>query len=50
MSDPIVAAPVTALVDAINRADTDAFVTAFTNDGFVVVGDRLARFTIPPNH
>ena len=50
MSDPIVAAPVAALVEAINRADADAIVAAVTNDGFVVVGERLARFTIPPNH
>lgn len=103
-------APVRAMVDAINDADTDAFVAAFTADGFisdwgtvtsgpdgvrawagsdaigagarmtvlsaetdgdttrirfawassvfngesdgifVVSGDRLASFTIPPNH
>lgn len=35
MPDPIVPGAVAALVDAINRADTDAFVAAFTEDGFV---------------
>ena len=35
MTDPTVPAPVAALVDAINAADTDAFVAAFTDDGFV---------------
>lgn len=35
MSDRTVPAPVKALVDAINEADTDAFVAAFTPDGFV---------------
>lgn len=32
---PTVPAPVQALVDAINAADTDAFVGAFTEEGFV---------------
>lgn len=32
---PQVPAPVQAMVDAINAADTEAFVDAFTPDGFV---------------
>lgn len=35
MSETTVPAPVQALVDAINAADTEAFVGAFTPDGFV---------------
>lgn len=35
MSDNPVPAPVQAMVDAINAADTEAFVSAFTADGFV---------------
>lgn len=35
MSAASVPAPVQAMVDAINAADTDAFVAAFTTDGFV---------------
>lgn len=35
MSDNTVPAPVQAMVDAINAADTEAFVSAFTADGFV---------------
>ncbi|GAA2928287.1 hypothetical protein GCM10010458_08250 [Microbacterium luteolum] len=35
MSDSTVPAPVQAMVDAINAADTEAFVSAFTADGFV---------------
>ena len=35
MSAPAVPAPVRVLVDAINAADTEAFVAAFTPDGFV---------------
>lgn len=35
MSDVSVPAPAQAMVDAINAADTDAFVAAFTADGFV---------------
>ncbi|WP_067202593.1 nuclear transport factor 2 family protein [Microbacterium sp. XT11] len=35
MSQPELPAPVQAMVDAINDADTDAFVRAFTPDGFV---------------
>jgi len=36
MSDlPSLPAPVTAFVDAINRADTDAFVALFTEDGLI---------------
>lgn len=35
MSDTTVPAPVQAMVEAINAADTDAFVAAFTDDGFV---------------
>ena len=35
MSDSSVPAPVQALIDAINDADADAFVAAFTADGFV---------------
>lgn len=59
-----VPAPVQRVVDAINAADTDAFVAAFTDDGFVddwgrvlrgpegvrSCGDRVAGFTIPPVH
>lgn len=35
MSETTLPAPVAAVVDAINAADTDAFVAAFTADGFV---------------
>jgi len=35
MSDNTVPSPVQAMVDAINAADTEAFVSAFTADGFV---------------
>jgi len=35
MSQPELPAPVQVMVDAINDADTDAFVRAFTPDGFV---------------
>ena len=35
MTDLVIPAPVAALVDAINAADTDAFVAAFIDDGFV---------------
>jgi hypothetical protein len=35
MSEVVVPAPVQAMVDAINAADTEAFVDAFTADGFV---------------
>ncbi|WP_407360724.1 nuclear transport factor 2 family protein [Microbacterium sp. LBN7] len=35
MSQNSVPAPVQAMVDAINAADTEAFVSAFTADGFV---------------
>lgn len=35
MSDNTVPAPVQAMVDAINAADTEAFVSAFIADGFV---------------
>lgn len=35
MSDILLPAPVQAMVDAINAGDTDAFVAAFTADGFV---------------
>lgn len=35
MSAPAVPAPVQALIDAINTADTEAFVAAFAPDGFV---------------
>lgn len=35
MTEITVPAPVQALVDAINSADTEAFVGAFTADGFV---------------
>jgi hypothetical protein len=35
MTAPDVPAPVQAMVDAINAADTEAFVAAFTRDGFV---------------
>lgn len=56
MSETAVPAPVQAMIDAINAADTDAFVDAFSADGgesegiFVIDGDRLASFTIPPSH
>jgi hypothetical protein len=43
MSDPTVPAPVRALVDAINAADTEAFVAAFTDDGFVDDWGRVLR-------
>lgn len=35
MTDASLPAPVRALVEAINGADTEAFVAAFTPDGFV---------------
>ncbi|QTV79530.1 nuclear transport factor 2 family protein [Microbacterium sp. NIBRBAC000506063] len=35
MAEVTLPAPVQALVDAINDADTEAFVAAFTADGFV---------------
>jgi len=35
MSQPSVPAEVQAMIDAINAADTDAFVDAFAPDGFV---------------
>jgi hypothetical protein len=35
MSDVSLPAPVAAVVDAINAADTEAFVAAFSADGFV---------------
>lgn len=35
MSAPALPTPVQALVDAINAADTEAFVRVFTADGFV---------------
>lgn len=35
MAEITLPAPVQALVDAINSADTEAFVSAFTPDGFV---------------
>ncbi|NDL60243.1 nuclear transport factor 2 family protein [Phytoactinopolyspora mesophila] len=35
MSESSIPAPVSAVVDAINDGDTDAFVGAFTPDGFV---------------
>lgn len=35
MSEITLPAPVQAMVDAINSADTEAFVAAFTADGFV---------------
>lgn len=35
MSDIEIPAPVQAMVDAINEADTEAFVAAFAPDGFV---------------
>lgn len=35
MSDITLPAPAQAMVDAINAADTDAFVAAFAPDGFV---------------
>lgn len=35
MSQPSVPAPVQTMIDAINAADTDAFVDAFTAEGFV---------------
>lgn len=35
MTENLVPTPLQAFVDAINNADTDAFVAAFTPDGFV---------------
>lgn len=35
MSNSVLPAPVQAMIDAINAADTEAFVDAFTPDGFV---------------
>lgn len=43
MSQPDVPAPVAAVVDAINAADTDAFVAAFTEDGLVDDWGRQLR-------
>lgn len=41
MSDILLPAPVQAMVDAINAGDTDAFVAAFTADGFVSDGGTV---------
>lgn len=65
MPDVSVPAPVQAVVDAINAADTEAFVNAFTADGYVddwgrvfngessafvtVAGDKVQGFRIPPH-
>lgn len=35
MSEIVLPAPVRVMIDAINAADTDAFVAAFTAEGFV---------------
>lgn len=43
MADLTVPAPVQALVDAINEADTEAFVAAFASDGFVDDWGRVLR-------
>ncbi|WP_406249777.1 nuclear transport factor 2 family protein [Microbacterium sp. M] len=43
MSELTVPAPVQAMVDAINAADTDAFVAAFTEDGFIDDWGRVMR-------
>lgn len=39
----VLPAPVRAFVDAVNAADTDAFVEAFTEDGFVDDWGRVLR-------
>ncbi|MFB7250376.1 nuclear transport factor 2 family protein [Microbacterium sp. NPDC056234] len=43
MSELSVPAPVQAMVDAINAADTEAFVAAFTPDGFIDDWGRVMR-------
>lgn len=43
MTEPTPPAPVQAFVDAINAADADAFVAAFTEDGFVDDWGRVLR-------
>lgn len=43
MADIIVPPPVQTLVDAINDGDTEAFVAAFTEDGFVDDWGRVLR-------
>lgn len=43
MANPSMPQPVQALVDAINDADTDAFVAAFTDDGYVDDWGRVLR-------
>ncbi|KKI22267.1 MULTISPECIES: nuclear transport factor 2 family protein [unclassified Leucobacter] len=43
MTDIAVPAPLQAFVDALNAADTDAFVAAFTEDGFVDDWGRVLR-------
>ena len=49
MTDLVIPAPVAALVDAINAADTDAFVAAFIDDGFVALHNRgCSRGLNPP--
>lgn len=43
MADTEIPAPVQAVVDAINDADTEAFVAAFTPEGFVSDWGRVLR-------
>ena len=43
MADIEIPAPVQAVVDAINAADTEAFVAAFTTDGVVSDWGRVLR-------
>ncbi|MDR6868594.1 hypothetical protein J2Y69_003218 [Microbacterium resistens] len=43
MTDHAIPAPVQAMIDAINAADTDAFVAAFTPDGYVDDWGRVLR-------
>jgi len=43
MTDPVLPPPLQAPVDAINNADTEAFVAAFTDDGYVDEWGRVLR-------
>lgn len=43
MAEPTLPAPVQAVVDAINAADTEAFVEAFAADGYVDDWGRVLR-------
>ena len=43
MTDPVIPAPASAMVDAINSGDTEAFVDSFVVDGYVDDWGRILR-------